>query len=176
MCIAECCDYVHSWVLSLCAVLCVVIMCSVECCDYVLYWVLWLCVLLSVVIMCSAVHCRLGLSLLLSFLSHHVLCSTAYSERTLQTFCRTLMRQWPTRTPPPTLTNKNTGILMCIQMCYAGFKPAIPVDNVNIFAVYYRHNTTGACNNSSTTTLQPAANKYTADRASPIPWFRSFTR
>ena len=57
-------------------------MCSVECCDYVQCLVLSLCAVLSVVIMCNALHCRLGLSVLLFFLSHHVLCYTAYSERT----------------------------------------------------------------------------------------------
>ena len=48
---------------------------------------------LNVLIMCSALHCLLILSVLLFFLSHHVLCSTAYSERNPYTFCRTLMRE-----------------------------------------------------------------------------------
>jgi len=65
---------------------------------------------------------------------------------------------------------------MCIHMRYGGFEPAIPVDNVNIFAVYYSQNTTAACHNLSATTLQPAANKYTAVPASSVPWFRLFTR
>jgi len=64
---------------------------------------------------------------------------------------------------------------MCIHMPYAGFEPAIPVNSVNIFAVCYRHNTTAACHNLSATTLQPAANKYTAVPATSIPWFRLFT-
>jgi hypothetical protein len=65
---------------------------------------------------------------------------------------------------------------MCIHMRYEGLKPAISVDSVKIFAVYYRHNTTDACHNLSTTTLHRAANKSTDVPAAPVPWLRLFTR
>ena len=65
---------------------------------------------------------------------------------------------------------------MCIHKGHAGFEPTIPVDSVNIFPVYYSHNTTAACNSLSGTTLQPAANKYTAVRAASISRFHLFTR
>jgi len=71
---------------------------------------------LIVVSTCSALHCRLGLSVLLFFLSHHVLCSTAYSERIPYTFCRTLMREWPTRTSPHTQKNP-TQESVCVYIC-----------------------------------------------------------
>jgi hypothetical protein len=64
---------------------------------------------------------------------------------------------------------------MCIHMRYAELEPAIPVDSVNIFAVFYSHNTTAACHILSATTL-PAASKYTAVPAASVPWFRLFTR
>jgi hypothetical protein len=59
-------------------------------------------------------------------------------------------------------------------MRYAGFEPAIPVDSVNIVAVYYSRTTTAACHTSSSTTLLPAANKYAVGAAESIPWFRLF--
>jgi hypothetical protein len=61
-------------------------------------------------------------------------------------------------------------------MRHAGFEPAIPLDNVNIFAVCYSHNTTADGRSHSATTLQPAANKYTAVAAAPVPRFRLSTR
>jgi len=61
---------------------------------------------------------------------------------------------------------------MCIHMRYAGFEPAISID---IFPVYYSHNT-AACNGLSGTTLQPADNKCADVRAASIPWFHLFTR
>ena len=76
-----------------------------------------------------------------------------------------------------TYTEKQiTGICLCINMRYAGFEPAIAGDNVNTFAVYYRHNTSAACHNLSATTLQHAANQYTDVRAAFVPWFRLCTR
>jgi hypothetical protein len=61
-------------------------------------------------------------------------------------------------------------------MRYAGFEPAIPVDSVNIVAVYYSHTTTAAFRILSATTLQSAANKYADVVAASISWFRLFTR
>ena len=102
-------------------------------------------------IMCSVLHCRLGLNVLLFFLSHHVYYSIAYSERIPQTFCRTLMRDLHTRTP--LLTQKKTQeSIFVVHMRYAVFEPAIPFDSVKIFAVYYSQNTTAACHNLSPTT------------------------
>jgi hypothetical protein len=76
-----------------------------------------------------------------------------------------------------TYTEKqNAAIRMCIQMRCAGFEQAIPVDSVNIFAVYYSHNTRAACHNLSATTKQPPANKYTAGHSASVPWYRLFTR
>jgi len=65
---------------------------------------------------------------------------------------------------------------MNLHMRYAGFEPTIPVDSVNIFPVYYSHNTTAACNSLSGSTLQHAGNKYTDVRAASIPRFHLFTR
>lgn len=64
---------------------------------------------------------------------------------------------------------------MYIHMHYAVFKPAIPVESVNIFAVYYSHNPTAACHSLSTT-LQPAASKYPAVAAASIPWVHLLAR
>jgi hypothetical protein len=61
-------------------------------------------------------------------------------------------------------------------MGYAEFEPAIPVDSVNIFAVYYRHTTRAACHNLPATTLQRAAKKYAAVPAPSVPSFLLFTR
>jgi hypothetical protein len=62
-------------------------------------------------------------------------------------------------------------------MGYVGLEPAIPLDSVNIFAVCYSHNTTAACHNLPATTLQPAANKYTAAiAAASLPRFLLSTR
>jgi hypothetical protein len=58
-------------------------------------------------------------------------------------------------------------------MLYAGFEPAILVDSVNIFAVYYSHNTTAAC---FSPTLEPTEYKRTAVPAAFFPWFRFSTR
>jgi hypothetical protein len=65
-------------------------------------------------------------------------------------------------------TKKIRGIHICIHMRYAGFQPAITVDSVNIFAVYYSHNTSSI--------LQRAATTYTPCRAAFVPRFRLFTR
>jgi hypothetical protein len=65
---------------------------------------------------------------------------------------------------------------MCIHMRCAGFEQAISVHSVNIFTVYYRHTTSAACHNLPATTLQRAANKYTAGHAASLPWYRLFTR
>ena len=70
----------------------------------------------------------------------------------------------------------NTGICMCIHMRYAGFEPAIPVDSVNIFPVYYSQNTPPDWNSLSDNTSQLAANKYRDVPPASIPRFRLFTR
>ena len=65
---------------------------------------------------------------------------------------------------------------MCIHMRYAGLDHAIPVNSVNIFAVYYSHNTTASCHNLSATSLQLAASKPTGVPGASAPWFRLFAR
>jgi len=65
---------------------------------------------------------------------------------------------------------------MSINTRYAGFEPAIPVDNVNIFPVYYSPNTTSGYRYCSYNTSQPATNKYRDVPPASIPRFRLFTR
>ena len=130
---------------------------------------------LNIVIMCSALHGGLGLSVLLFFLSHHVLCSLPISKELLRLFIETL---WENDPPVRLHIHRKTKHRKCncIHMRYAGFEPAIPIHSVNIFSVFYSHNTTAACHNSSATTLQPAAHKYTAVPPASKPWILLSTR